>query len=170
VASVGALLDASALVLSASEARAGEVYADVEKGPLLVFVYGMPAFVRIGRAANVPLPEPAQLPELTPHLTEAAPPICISRNEYLDAMAALTPIVAVAPGREEDGWRRFAWLRSSYEPALRALAGLTYASAAPWTTDRAALVGRPRFLRRRPLSVDWSTNRAGSAPPTPTGG
>ena len=33
-----------------------------------------------------------------------------------------------------------------------------------------ALVGRPRFLRRRPLSVDWSTNRAGSAPPTPTGG
>jgi hypothetical protein len=44
---------------------------------------------------------------------------------------------------------------------VRALAGLTKASPAPWTTDRAAVVGRPRFLRRRPLPVDWS--RGGSA-------
>jgi hypothetical protein len=170
VASVGTLLDASALVLSASEAEAGETYEDVEKGPLVVFVYGMPAFVRIARAANVALPEPAALYELTPHFAEPAPPICISREEYLGAMATLAPIVAVAPGREEEGWRRFAWLRSSYEPAVRAMAGLTYAYPAPWTTDRPALVGKPRFLRRRPVAVDWTANVSGLEQPSPTGG
>jgi hypothetical protein len=170
VATIGVLLDASALLLSVSETETSKVYEDFEKGPLLVFVYGMPAFVRIARAANVPLPEPPGFSDLTPHLTEPAPPICISRDEYLEAMADLAPIVALPRGREEDGWRRFAWLRSSYEPALRAMAGLTLAYPAPWTTDRPALVGKPRFLRRRPLSVDWSVSIPGSAQPTPTGG
>jgi hypothetical protein len=170
VASVGALLDASALELSASEAGAGETYQDVEKGPLLVFVYGVPAFARIASAANVALAEPAHLPELTLHLAEPAPPICITRDEYLDAMAALAPIVAVTAGHEEEGWRRFAWLRSSYEPALRAMAGLTYAYPAPWTTDRAALVGKPRFLRRRPIFVDWTANVPQPGQPSATGG
>jgi hypothetical protein len=170
VASLGALLDASALVLSASEATGGETYVDVEKGPSLVLVYGAPAFVLVARAANVPLPEPTPLLELIAHFAQPAPPICISRDEYLDAMAALAPIVAVAPGHEEDGWRRFAWLRSSYEPALRAMAGLTDASPAPWTTDRPALVGKPRFLRRRPIAVDWTANVSGLGQPSPTGG
>jgi len=170
VASVGTLLDAAVLVMSASQTGAGEAYDDVEKGPLLMFVYGVPAFVRVARAANVPVPGPAQLSELTPHFDEPAPSLLISRDEYLESVAALTPIIALSPGREEDGWRRFAWLRSSYEPALRAMAGLTYAFPAPWTTERAALVGRPRFLSRRPLSVDWSANLPGSAQPTPTGG
>jgi hypothetical protein len=170
VASVGVLLDASALLMSATEIGAGEVRGDVEKGPLQVLVYGMPAFVRVARAANVPLPEPTPLTELIARLADPAPPVCVSRDEYVGAMASLSPIVALAPGREEDGWRRFAWLRSSYEPALRAMAGLTYAYSAPWTTDHPALVGKPRFLRRRPLSVDWSTTRPGSAQPMPTGG
>jgi hypothetical protein len=170
VASMGALLDASALVLSASEAGAGETYVDVEKGPMLVFVYGMPAFARIAGAANVAVPEPSRLPELTQHFAEPAPPICISRDEYLDAMASLTPIIALPPGSEEDGWRRFAWLRSSYEPSVRAMAGLTYAYPALWTTDRAALVGKPRFLRRRPVSVDWTANWSGRQQRSPTGG
>ena len=170
VASVGALLDASALMLSASETGAGETYEDVEKGPLLVFVYGVPAFARIARAANVAVPEATRLPELTPHFAEPAPHICISRDEYLEAMAALGPIFAVGAGHEEEGWRRFAWLRSSYEPALRAMAGLTYAYPAPWTTDRAAVVGKPRFLRRRPVAVDWTANVSGLERPSPTGG
>jgi hypothetical protein len=170
VATVGCLLDAAALLMSASETGAGEAYADVEKGPLLVFVYGLPAFVRVAQAANVPLPDPPQLSELTQHLGEPAPPLVISRDEYLESMAELTPIVALSPGREEDGWRRFARLRSTYEPALRAMAGLTYAYPAPGTTDRPAVVGRPRFLSRRPIAVDWSVNMPGSAQPTPTGG
>jgi hypothetical protein len=156
VASVGSLLDASALVLSASETKAGEVFEDVEKGPLMILVYGLPLIVRIARAANVPLPEPTRLAELMTHFGEPAPDISIGRDEYLAAMAALTPVLVLDPGREEEGWRRFARIRSAYDPALRALAGLTTASPSPWTTDRPALVGKPRFLRRRPLSVDWS--------------
>jgi hypothetical protein len=170
VASVGALLDACALVLSASETKAGEAYQDVEKGPLFLFVYGVPAFVGIARAASIPIPEPTLLADLTPHLGDPAPAITISRDQYLGAMAALAPIIAVSPGHEEDSWRRFAWLRLSYEPALRAMAGLTYASPAPWTTDRAAVVGKPRFLRRRPIAVDWTANVSGPGQPSLTGG
>ena len=56
----------------------------------------------------------------------------------------------------EAGWHRFSWVRSAYYRPLRALAALTHAKPAPWTTDRPAKVGRPRFLRRRTLPVDWS--------------
>ncbi|MGD0746383.1 MAG: hypothetical protein ABSB68_01055 [Acidimicrobiales bacterium] len=156
VATVGTLLDAAALVVSASETAAGEVYADVEKGPLLILVYGLPLIVRIARAANVPLAPPARLAELVPQFTEPAPPISIRRDEYLAAMAAMAPVLVLDPGREEEGWRRFARIRSAYDPSIRALAGLTTAYPAPWTTDRPAEVGKPRFLRRRPLHVDWS--------------
>jgi hypothetical protein len=157
VATVGSLLDAAALVLSASETHGGEVYEDVEKGPLMIIVYGLPLIVRIARAANIPLPEPMRLTELSTHFGDPAPPISIRRDEYLAAMGALAPILVLEPGHEEEGWRRFAWVRSGYDPALRALAGLTDAYPSPWTTDRPADVGKPRFLSRRPLRVDWSS-------------
>ncbi len=157
VATVGTLLDAAALVVSASETQDGEVFEEVEKGPLMVLVYGLPLIARIARAVNIPLPEPPRrLPELTAHFGDPAPPISIGRDEYLAAMAAMAPILMLDPGREEEGWRRFAWIRSAYDPSLRALAGLTTAYPSPWTTDRPAEVGKPRFLRRRPLHVDWS--------------
>jgi len=165
VATVGSLLDAAGLVVSASETRAGEVFEDVERGPMQILVYGLPLIVRIARAANVPLPPPVRLPELAAHFTETAPSITIGRSEYLDAMASLAPILVIASGQEEEAWRRFAWIRSAYEPALRALAGLTDAYPSPWTTDRPAKVGRPRLLRRRPLHVDWSIPAAGVGAP-----
>jgi hypothetical protein len=102
---------------------------------------------------------------------DPAPATSVSRADYDAAMAALSEILVVQPGREEEVWRRFAWIRSAYDPALRALAGVTLASPAPWTTDRPAVVGKPRFLRRRTLRVDWSLRPplpAGAA--TPTGG
>ena len=112
------------------------------------------------------------------HFDEPAPPITITRAEYDEVMAVLAPLIGVAPDRTEGAWRRFAWIRSSYEPAVRSLAGLTFAYPAPWTTDRAAKVGRPRFLRRRPIAVDWSVivtaadeaPAAPAAPASPTGG
>ena len=93
--------------------------------------------------------------------------ISITRDEYLRTMDALSTFVRSRPGREEASWRRFAWVRSSYEPALRALAGLTRASPALWTTDRPAVVGKPRFVRRRPIAIDWSAN---FSDPSLTGG
>ena len=72
-------------------------------------------------------------------------------------MAALSPDPRRSSrAAKRRAWRRFAWIRSAYDPALRALAGLTSAYPSPWTTDRPAEVGEPRFLRRRPLHVDWS--------------
>jgi hypothetical protein len=86
-------------------------------------------------------------------------------------MATLSGTLVVQPGREEEAWRRFAWIRSAYDPALRALAGVTLASPAPWTTDRPAVVGKPRFLRHRALRVDWSQRPPlPAASATPTGG
>jgi hypothetical protein len=170
VASIGALLDASALVLSARETGSGDSFADIEKGPTMILVYGMPGFVHVAQAASLPVDEPVTFAELTGHFSEPAPPIAISRAEYDEAMAALAPIIGVPPERQEEGWRRFAWVRSSYEPALRALAGLTVASPAPWTSDRAAVVGKPRFLRRRLVRVDWTVNLTEVGPALPTGG
>jgi hypothetical protein len=158
VATLGTLLDAAALVHSVTESTSGERIEDIQKGPLSVLVYGMPAITQIARAASVPLPAPSQLSEVSAHYAEPAPAISISRDEYLDALGSLNPILGVEHGQEDLAWRRFAWTRSGYDAALRALAGLTGASPATWTTDRAADVGKPRFLRMRPLYVDWSAN------------
>jgi hypothetical protein len=171
VATVGTLLDASALAFAVSDGEVGDVFADVQKGPLTVLVYGLPLIVRIARAVSIPLPPPTRLPELMAHATQPAPAISVSRDEYEGAMAALSGTLVVPPGREDEVWRRFAWIRSAYDPALRALAGVTLASPAPWTTDRPAVVGRPRFLEHRALRVDWSQQPPlAVAGATPTGG
>jgi hypothetical protein len=145
-------------VYSASEPRADERFVDMQKGPLMILSYGMPALGRVAGAVSVPLPEPSRLPDVTAHFGEPAPPVSIGQAEYLGVLASLAPILGVGSAQDEGAWRRFAWIRSGYDDALRALAGLTQAAPAPWTTDRAADVGKPRFLRRRPLRVDWSAN------------
>lgn len=156
VASIGVVLDAAALVVSASESQASPVLADEEKGPLTALVYGAAAIDRIARAANVPLPPAVSVVEITTQGTEPPPPISVGRQEYLDALAVVAPIIGFTNGREEEGWHRFAWLRSTYDEPLRALAGIARGASAQWTTDRPAHVGRPRFLRKRQLPVDWS--------------
>jgi hypothetical protein len=171
VATVGTVIDSSALVLAVEDLDVGEVFDDVQKGPLTVLVYGLPLIVRIAQAVNIPLPAPTRLPDLMARASEPAPAVSVSRADYDAAMDSLSGVLVVPPGREEEVWRRYAWIRSSYDPALRALAGVTLAAPAPWTTDRPAVVGKPRFLRHRPLRVDWSLR-----PPlsidvgTPTGG
>jgi hypothetical protein len=71
------------------------------------------------------------------------------------------------PEDQRDGcWREFAWIRSGYDLALRGLAGLTLAEPAPWTTDRSAVVGRPRILSSKEIDVVWSPP-ARPGPPAP---
>jgi hypothetical protein len=171
VATVGSLLDASALVFAVSDRNPSDVFADAQKGPLTVLVYGLPLIVRIARAVNIPLPPPSRLQDIVAQAGQPAPTVGVTRDEYEEAMAALSGILAVQPDREEEAWRRFAWIRSAHEPALRALAGVTLAAPAPWTTDRPAAVGRPRFLEHRALRVDWSQQPPlAVASATPTGG
>ena len=57
-------------------------------------------------------------------------------------------------------WRRFAWLRSGYDTAIRGLAGLTHAPVGTWSSDRALRVGRPRFFSRRPVTMQESPTDA----------
>jgi len=162
VASLGVVLDAAALVVSASEGQIGPVLAEKAKGPLQALVYGIPAIDRIARAADVPLPALPSVPDIAAHVGQPAPPVSITRAEYLDVLNTVGPAIGYSGGREDAAWQRFAWLRVNYDKPLRALAGLTHAAPAPWTTDRPARVGRPRFLRRRPLAVDWDAG-AGAA-------
>jgi hypothetical protein len=159
VATMGAVLDASALVVAVSEIDMGEQFADAQKGPLTVLVYGLPLIVHIARAVYIPLPPPTRLQDLLARVDEPPSAVSIGRDEYDAAMATLSGILVVEPGLEEEAWRRFTWIRSAYEPALRALAGVTLAFPAPWISDRPAAVGKPRFIRRRPLYVDWSSGR-----------
>jgi hypothetical protein len=166
VATAGTLLDAAALVVSASPRSDGEHFTDLEKGPMMVLVYGMPAFIRVARSAGIPLPEPTRFEDVRPHLGEPPPPIAIDQEEYRRVRTILDPILGDDALSADQAWPRFMWMRSAYEPALRAMAGLTKASPAPWTTDRPAAVGRPRFLRRRPLSVDWSLPVESATVPT----
>src|ERR1700722_19342043 len=80
VATTGTLLDAAALVMSASPPGDGEHFSELEKGPLMVLVYGMPAFVRVARSAGIPLPEPVRFEDVRPHLDEPPPAITIPKE------------------------------------------------------------------------------------------
>ncbi len=158
VASVGTMVDGAALLLSAADFTTQEHDVDEVKGPMLALAYGMPALVRIGRGAGLPIDRPIILSELLSHRTEPAPEISIRRAEYLGALDRLTPLLAVPDEEREGCWQRFSWIRSGYDRALRGLASLTLATPSPWTTDRPAQVGRPRVLVHRPVKVDWTVH------------
>jgi hypothetical protein len=156
VASVGCMLDAAALYLSASDFSTEENVSSEVKGPMMALAYGLPTLVRIGRSAGLPVPPPKLLTDLTAQATEPAPPISVRRNEYFAALDRLRDLLPVPEHERERCWRRFAWIRSGYDRAVRGMAGLTLSPPAPWTTDRPAAVGRPRILSSRPIRVDWT--------------
>jgi hypothetical protein len=166
VASVGSLLDAAALLLSASDFNTEEHAADEIKGPVMALAYGLPSLVTIGRSAGLPIERPQLVMALLARSAEPAPDISVGRAEYVAALDRLHPLLDVPEDQRERCWRRFAWMRSGYDEALRGLAGLTLASPAEWTTDRPATVGRPRIFTNRPIEIDWTVTVAEPQPPT----
>ncbi len=159
VASLGSLLDGAALLVSAGRYLVDPDATSESKGPILTLAYGIPALGRIAVAIDLPV-EPTMLPADLLRRSGPPPDISVRRDEYVAALADLGDVVAVPDDAVDLAWSRFAWLRSGYDRALRGLAGLTLATPAPWTTDRPALVGRPRILSGRFLTVDWSRNEA----------
>ncbi len=155
VASLGSVLDGAALLLSTMDLESGERAIDTAKGPMLALAYGMPSLVRIGMSAGLPIEPPDSLLGLLARSTEEPPAISVSRQEYMAALDRLDSFLPVPEPRRDQSWRRFAWVRSGYDRALRGLAGLTLAPAAEWTTDRPVQVGRPRLILSRPIRVDW---------------
>jgi hypothetical protein len=166
VASMGALLDAAAILLSASDFTTEENAADEIKGPMITLAYGLPSLVTIGRSAGLPIGRPALVLNLLAQSTEVAPDISVRRDEYIGALDHLHPLLLVPEDQRERCWRRFAWIRSGYDEALRGLAGLTLAAPAEWTTDRPAWVGRPRIFTHRPIQIDWTVRTVEVPRPT----
>lgn len=157
----------------------GPTTADIAPA-VLVLAHGIPAMGRVARSAGLDVPEPASLIDLLAAAGDDLPTISVTRDEYERAVremvasgvagdAATGPAATTTPESADTGadtglgtdaidtdrgWRRFVWLRSGYDTAVTGLAGHTRAPAAPWTSDRALHVGRPRFFRRRPLPLD----------------
>ncbi|MGA7417541.1 MAG: hypothetical protein WB765_01360 [Acidimicrobiales bacterium] len=169
VASVGTMLDGAALLISVSWSTGEEFPTDADKGPMLALAYGIPAMARIGSAASLPIDRGVLAVNLMSRFGEPAPEVSIRREEYLAALERLPTLVTVADEELEACWRRFAWIRSGYDRALRGLAGLTMATTAPWTTDRPATVGRPRLVTQRPIRVDWGFEGTGATEARPAG-
>jgi len=73
-------------------------------------------------------------------------PISIAKEEFMEAYERLGGSgVPVRPDRER-AWREFAGWRVNYDAVLLALAGLTMAPYAPWSSDRSLRYRRPRVL------------------------
>ncbi len=88
-------------------------------------------------------------------------PISIAQQEFLEAYEQLGGSgVPVRPDRER-AWREFAGWRVNYDAVLLALAGLTMAPYAQWSSDRSMRYRRPRV-------VPWGRSgrsRSGAGPP-----
>jgi hypothetical protein len=101
-------------------------------------------------------------------------PISITRSEYDEAYDRLA--AADVPLKERDqAWKDFAGWRVNYDPVLLALATLTVAPMAPWSSDRGPIrIPRPPILRRtqrrraaRP--IDWTQMRREPSEPGASG-
>jgi hypothetical protein len=129
ITAAGVILDSAALMLST---------VDNERDPeaALCLRAGYLALRRIAGNFGIsydPVPQPDDL-------------ISISREEYLSACRELAD--GGVPLREdlEQGWRDFAGWRVNYDTVLVALASLTIAPYARWTSDRCIRNSRPRYL------------------------
>jgi hypothetical protein len=75
-------------------------------------------------------------------------PISITREEYDAVRARLSAVDAPLKVDADQAWRDFAGWRVNYDTVLLALAGLTMAPYAPWSSDRSLRYRRPPLTRR----------------------
>ena len=81
-------------------------------------------------------------------------PISIAREEFDAVVAEFEAAHLPLRDDREQAWRDFQGWRVNYDSVLIALAGLTMAPYAPWSSDR-SIYRRPG-LRRRSASPPWS--------------
>ncbi|MBE7556577.1 MAG: hypothetical protein HS126_36460 [Anaerolineales bacterium] len=132
VTAAGTVLDAAALVDST---------VDIPREPeaQLCLRAGYIALRRIADFFDVPY-NPNPSPD---------DPISISRDEFDAAYERLAQQgIPLKPDRDE-AWRNFNGWRVNYDAPLLALAGLTMAPYAPWSSDRSLRYRRGLFNRRR---------------------
>jgi hypothetical protein len=141
VTAAGAVLDAAAL-------RASTLDLPREPRAELCIRAGYLALRRIAAFFGIPF-------DADPAPTD---PISIDRHEFDEAYDALAERgIPLKPDRDQ-AWRDFAGWRVNYDTVLVALAGLTMAPMAPWSSDRSIRWARPPILsllrRRRQLIQD----------------
>lgn len=129
VTAAGAVLDAAALLVS-SVAVPTSVDAQLTLRSGFLALRSVAGFFRI------------------PYDPDPAPddPITIRREEYEEAMDALGAAGLPLVADREQGWRDFAGWRVTYDVPLVALATLTNAPFAPWSSDRTLVT---QAVRRR---------------------
>ena len=110
------------------------------------------------RAGYLALREIAGLYRI-PYNVDPAPddPISIAKAEFMDAYERLGGAGVPVRTDRERAWRDFAGWRVNYDGVLLALAALTTAPYAPWSSDRSLNVPRRRFGRRPPPLPDPRT-------------
>jgi hypothetical protein len=132
VTAAGTVLDAAALIDST-------VNVSREPEAQLCLRAGYIALRRIADFFDIPYnpnPQPGDL-------------ISISRDEFDAACDRLaSQEVSLKPDRDE-AWRNFSGWRVNYDSVLLALASLTMAPYAPWSSDRSLPFRRRLFNRRR---------------------
>ncbi|HEY3210995.1 MAG TPA: hypothetical protein VGL18_14620 [Actinomycetota bacterium] len=132
VTAAGAVLDAASLSLAA---------IDIPRNVRAEFCIraGYLALRRVAEFFGIPYdPDPKR-----------GDPITIGRNEFDEACERLAAAgLPLKPDRDE-AWLDFAGWRVNYDTVLVALAGLTAAPYAPWSSDRSLRDWRPPLLRRR---------------------
>ncbi len=132
VTSAGAVLDAAALLASSVE---GERQAEAQ----LVIRAGRLALSRIAEFQGVRLPAAIR----------SGDPVTVSRDEYEEALARIAESSAPVVADHDAGWAAFAGWRVNYDVPIVALAAITYAPYAPWSSDRSLSSGDRRRVWSR---------------------
>jgi hypothetical protein len=145
VVASGAVLDAAAL-------RASAIDLPREPRAELCIRAGYICLRRIATFFGIPFdPDPSP-----------TDPIAITRTEFDEACDALAERGIPMKSDRDQAWRDFAGWRVNYDTVLIALAGLTMAPVAPWSSDRSIRTTRPPVLglrRRRAASSTTAIER-----------
>jgi hypothetical protein len=132
VTSAGAVLDGAALILSSVDVPR-EVQAE------FCIRAGYLALRRIADFFGIPY-DPQPKPNDS---------IAVTRHEYDKAVHWLASEGVPMKPDLDQGWRDFAGWRVNYDTVLIAMAGLTMAPYAPWSSDRSLRTWRPPLLPGR---------------------
>jgi hypothetical protein len=150
VTAAGAVLDGASLVASTVEApRNVQAEFCIRAGYL--------ALRRIANFFGVPYdPNPKQ-----------GDPITIGRDEFDAVHERLAAAGVPLKADRDQAWIDFAGWRVNYDTVLIALAGLTMAPYAMWSSDRSLRAWRPRLFQRRSRTPADSptTPKPSEAPP-----
>ncbi|MCL1593342.1 MAG: hypothetical protein M3132_03190 [Actinomycetia bacterium] len=133
VTASGAMMDAAALWISATNVPAGPDHAAAG----LMIRSGYVAMQRIAESFNIPFdPDP-----------QAGDPIALERSEFEDAVDRLAVAgISVREDRDQ-AWLDFAGWRVNYEAPLLGMAQMLRAPYAPWTSDRSPVQSGARGHR-----------------------